>query len=364
MGATTIEWCDYTFNPWRGCSKVSRGCDHCYAARQAKRNPKLLGRWGDTPRVIAGESYWHWPERWNAEAARPCVGRKRVFVGSMMDVFDPRPETEGPRNRLFALVYALRNLDWLLLTKRPREGLELLRGKQRLPPNLWVGVSVEDQAAADKRIPLLLQIPAAVRFVSCEPLLAKVNLYEAFLELEVQNPAMCECGHGHGFTRCPNYGGIAQHCHIAGCACAGFRKAVQPETGIHWVIAGGESGPTAQPCHPDWVRSLRDQCQAAGVPFLFKQWGEWCPTSQIPEDDSGDQIRHHAAGKPLAFVNRHSSFCELAESGYHPGCPVDHSPSEAEMVKVGKAAAGRTLDGREWLEFPTPFSDKEGGWID
>ncbi len=216
MGANTkIQWCDFTFNCWRGCTKVSAGCTNCYAETQSKRNPKVLGVWGDNgARVVASESYWRQPLKWEREAAQQleswkravqesrseydCVEpyeRPRVFCASLADVFEDRPELVAPRERLWALIASTPHLDWLLLTKRPEVALEnwpLFAGywasacgdeatvsrvaQSYVIPNVWLGVSVEDQAAADTRIPLLLQTPAKVRFLSVEPMLGPVDL--------------------------------------------------------------------------------------------------------------------------------------------------------------------------------------------
>lgn len=217
------------------------------------------------------------------------------------------------RARLFRLIDATPFLDWLLVTKRPEnlgrmwpanpnvaideegipyhvhvegrdcEGMEgdccwgsgwLPKQPHPLPspawrPNVWLGVSCEDQARADERIPELLKVPAAVRFLSVEPLLGSINLRGHILGSAAGNPAQCECGHGHGFTRCPNTGSVSSTCYMPGCDCPGFRR--RRGDGIHWVIVGSESGPHARPMDEDWVRSIRDQCQAAGVPFFYKQ---------------------------------------------------------------------------------------------
>lgn len=259
MAQTTIEWTSgrradgsavpgFTFNPWEGCEKISPACANCYAA---ERDRRFHGgnHWGpNSSRLVHGDSYWRQPLKWNRDAAA-AGERRRVFCASLADVFEDRPELIEPRRRLFKLIQATPNLDWLLLTKRPENiysltykaidpaddpdcdfniagepnGLEIVSFGE-LYPNIWLGTTVENQEQADKRIPELLKIPARVRFLSCEPLLSAVDL-------------------GFALAR------------------------------IHWVIAGGESGPNARPMQIKWARSLRDQCQAAGVAFHFKQWG-------------------------------------------------------------------------------------------
>ena len=250
-----IQWTHHTFNPWRGCTKVSPGCEHCYAETMSKRNPSVLGEWGPNgKRVIAAESYWRQPLAWDRAAAKAWE-RHRVFCASLADVFEDRKELHRPRLRLFRLIEATPNLDWLLLTKRPENVMPALKQaamlddsefvtawyfRSRVPHNVWLGVSVEDQQRADERIPLLLQTPAAVRFLSCEPLLGPISLRNV-----------------PGLNKLP-----AVH------AAEGRGHA-----GIDWVIVGGESGPGSRPFQVEWARSLRDQCKAAGVPFFLKQLG-------------------------------------------------------------------------------------------
>lgn len=272
MGKNTkIEWCDHTWNPWRGCSKVSAGCANCYAETLSHRNPAVLGVWGDDgTRVVASESMWRQPLRWNAQAAHQVAmaqkygweipPRPRVFCASLADVFEDRPELEEPRERLFNLIYETKNLDWLLLTKRPDFANRWIGGLSgaglaefpSLYPNVWFGTSVENQQTADERIPHLLRCPAAVHFLSIEPLLGPVDLLR-HLNRRIQGELRTEL------------------------------------QSISWVIVGGESGPRARPMDPAWARSLRDQCQAAGVPFFFKQgsaanWTNFKDFDSFPED--------------------------------------------------------------------------------
>ena len=273
-----IDWTDATFNPWLGCTKVSPACDHCYAEAWAKRSG--LVQWGNNPRRATSDAYWKQPHRWNREARAAGV-RRRVFCASLADVFDNQVDPAW-RRELWDLIHQCDALDWLLLTKRPQNIAAMLPGGGDDPlngidryatpwpwPHVWLGTTVENQEEADRRIPHLLAVPARLRFLSCEPLLGPVDLREYI-------------------------------CHPAS------DWMISPELALYWVIAGGESGPGARPMRPDWARSLRDQCQAAGVPFFFKQWGEW-----IVGDDISIEIR------------------------------------------VGKKAAGRELDGREHNEFPS-----------
>ena len=243
---TGIEWCDHTFNPWTGCTKVSPGCRNCYAETLRARFGHG-GEWGPNGvRTRTSESYWRQPLKWDRAAADAGV-RRRVFCASLADVFESRPQLDEWRSDLYVLIDATPNLNWLLLTKRPGN---IEPAFCRLP-NVWVGTSVESEQQIH-RVDTLVSHDAPVRFLSCEPLLGPIDF---------------------------GMGGL---------------------NGIGWVIVGGESGPNARPMHPEWVRSIRDQCVAAGVPFLFKQWGEY--------DENG--------------------------------------------VKVGKKKAGRIVDGRVWDEYP------------
>ncbi len=254
---TNIEWCHHTFNPWRGCTQVSPGCDHCYAEAWSKRNPAQLGTWGDDgERVIAGDSYWRTPLRWDSLAAE-AGERRRVFCASLADVFEDRPELEGPRERLFALIYDTPNLDWLLLTKRPANAKRMLEAllwrEESLawpgggdfywppPPNLWLGVTAEDHERADERIPVLLDTPAAIRFVSYEPAIGPVDWWEVAL--------------AQGFTQDDIGDGVTY-----------------PRR-VDWIIVGGESGPHARPFDLAWARDAIAQGHAAGAAVFVKQLG-------------------------------------------------------------------------------------------
>src|SRR5688572_14453924 len=164
-----IQWTHHTFNPWRGCARVSPGCVHCYAETLSKRNPKTLGTWGvDGTRVVASPSMWQQPVKWDIAAAR-LGERHRVFCASLADVGEDRPDLVEPRKRLSDLIFRTPNLDWLLLTKRP-ENMTRLFDRDTLE-RCWIGTTCENQEYADKRIPILIEIPAKVHFVSAEPLI-------------------------------------------------------------------------------------------------------------------------------------------------------------------------------------------------
>lgn len=309
-----IEWTTHTFNPWRGCQRVAPECDHCYAEAMSKRNPATLGTWGPAgTRVVAAESYWRAPVRWNANA-EGAEERPRVFCASLADVFEdwhgpmvnsvglPLYDVDGRlmelapgqfflqarepatmddvRRRLFRLIDATPNLDWLLLTKQP-ENVERLTptyfpggyvaeagtmNQEGPRPNVWIGTSAGTQESADRFIPHLLKVPAAVRFLSCEPLLGPVDL-SAFM--------------GGPYASLPG-------------------DVVEPNynAGISWVIVGGESGPHARPCDVEWIRSIVRQCREAGVRCFVKQLGS------RPEFAPGKAVRWATAGPTQALRDR------------------------------------------------------------
>lgn len=321
---TKIEWCDHTFNPWEGCQKVSPGCDHCYAeTRNARFSGGTAVNWGpDAPRRLTSLANWAQPLRWNKEAERLGV-RYRVFCASLADVFDNAVPVQW-RIDLMHLMLQTPRLDWLLLTKRIGNAHNMLDVAFRavhaqretwannVPPNVWIGATITSQEEADRDIPKLLAVPAAKRFLSMEPLLGAVDLVKSKAVR-----SMCKtCASGQS----------------NGCILD------QPGPFVDWVIVGGESGPNARPMHPDWARSLRDQCQAAGVPFLFKQWGEWVDADNGPDDDSAYE------GKPDCWAH--------IEGGHHSGEMGVDFFNTYPMYRVGKKAAGRLLDGREWNEVP------------
>lgn len=321
---TGIEWTDATWNPVTGCDKVSPGCDRCYAETFAERWRGTQGHYFETGfDVQLRPDKLALPLRWT----KP----RKVFVNSMSDLFHDKVPDEYIA-RVFAVMALAPQHTFQLLTKRHgrmrallRDGefqqqvydawgqLEMPKGRPSMEdwpwsgwplPNVWLGVSAEDQKRADLRIPALLDTPAAVRFVSAEPLLGCIELKQHWLHPVMRTPS-------------PENNAIGRR--IGKAHGVGF---------IDWVIVGGESGPGARPMQPDWARSLRDQCVTAGVPFLFKQWGEWVTEDQSPE------------GIVL------------------PGVSTRHwGDSEADVYKVGKKRAGRELDGRTWDQYPEPVAN-------
>jgi protein gp37 len=243
MENSKISWTHHSFNPWRGCAKVSAGCRSCYAERLVTTRHRLPV-WGEkAERKIAADSTWKQPIRWNRWAKKAGV-RMRVFCSSLADVFEVRPDLAAPRARLARLIEATPHLDWLLLTKRPETMAQFAREDMgwsgSWPANVWAGTSVEHQQAANERIPHLLRVPARVRFLSVEPLLESVDLAQWLVHREPEPQSQT--------TRSDN-------------------------PTISLVIVGGESGPSARPFDLAWARSIRDQCKDAGVPFFFKQGG-------------------------------------------------------------------------------------------
>jgi protein gp37 len=286
MNKTKIEWTEYSWNPVSGCTPISEGCQNCYAKRMSKRLAGRCGYPADDPfRVTLHLERLDEPLKWK----KP----RRVFVCSMGDLF----HDDVPESWIFAAYTTIEKCPqhtFLLLTKRIHRAAEVFNkftGRSWPLPNVWLGVTAENQQRADERIPILLQIPAAVRFVSIEPMLGPVD-FTNYLPYTYEMPDEWGNPTGDYYT--------------------------QP--GVDWVICGGETGPGARPMHPDWVRSLRDQCQAAGVPFFFKQHGEWLHETQGID--------------------------------FHEGHKYYVWPDESMSFRVGKKAAGRILDGQIWDEMP------------
>ncbi len=344
-GKSAIEWTEQTWNPVAGCSLVSPGCTNCYAMVQAAR---LLDRPGShyegTTKRVNGKPVWTGKIGIAPDSVLLAPLRRRkptmYFVNSMADLFH-EGVPDAVIDRVFAVMALLPQHTFQVLTKRAKRMREYVRGlapanimgwianyegrqhstEADLPewplPNVWLGVSAEDQARADERIPDLLATPAAVRFVSAEPLLGPVDF------TEVAQPR-------------PDLRGSVIYDALRGTG--GFNG---PPGRLDWIIVGGESGDGARPMHPDWARSIRDQCQAAGTAFFFKQWGEWAVTYDRDRDDPdwrrcGDINREDPKGRWLNLEGGH---------GFHGDRVVRATP-------LGKARAGRLLDGVEHNAMP------------
>lgn len=316
MNQTSIEWAEKTWNPISGCTPISEGCQNCYAKRMAQRLRGRCGYPADEPFRVTLH-----PDR----LEEPLRLRKpsRIFVCSMSDLFHEDVPFEFI-DQVFDVMATARKHTFMVLTKRPERLLEYARSRTRETGegylnegNVWLGVTAENQARADERIPILLETPAAVRFVSIEPMLGPIDL------TTVPRPDNAYF-RWRGETGC-------------------ITDPEEPDDyvywckkGIHWVICGGETGPNARPMHPDWVWRLIDQCQAVGAPFMFKQWGEWFPRDQwennpelvLPDDDAA----YHDSPHTHVF---------------------DSEDGPCSVHRVGKKAAGRLLDGREWNEYPS-----------
>ena len=271
MKETKIQWADHTWSPWRGCTKVSPGCAHCYAETLAKRFPGTLGQWGrGAPRVQSKN--WTEPLKWTRDAGRGGV-RRRVFP-SMCDWLDDEVLMEWLL-RFMDLILDTPSLDWLLLTKRPENWRKWFNCAP--PRNVWFGVSVENQELAVERIPILLEIPAMIRWVSAEPLLGPTRL-QSF-------------AYG-GFQHSPN-------CENENCALAGGPEDCSgiPIPSIDWLVIGGESGPGARGCNIEWVRALASEAKRGGVPYFVKQLGSR-PFEQYDADFAPVNLRDPKGGDP------------------------------------------------------------------
>ena len=343
MDNSKIEWCDHTFNPWEGCQKVAPECDNCYAEA---RDHRFTGgaHWGPkAPRRRTSAANWHKPHKWNRDHAafHAAHGRRqRVFCASLADVFDNAVDPQW-RADLFDLIRATPNLDWLLLTKRPQNMVKMLPEDWGDGwPHVWLGTSAGTQKTADQNIPHLLDTPAAVRFVSAEPLLGAVDMRNLRSERGTIRPYLANVDALDG--SCQSLDNDSDDW---------FRLPSR----LDWVIVGGESGPNARPMHPDWARSLRDQCQAAGVAFFFKQWGEWLPFGQCI-----DGHQRAAVSRTTIESNRTGNGAQTYFGKTHWRHPDGYLVTGTtpgvrpeQINRVGKKIAGRLLDGREWNEGPS-----------
>jgi protein gp37 len=342
---SNIEWTYHTWNPIVGCQIVSPGCTNCYAMKMAARIEKMTAG-NAKPSPYAGTTM---PSKagavWTGKVAladqstllKPLTWKKprRIFVNSMGDLFADGV-ADAWIDQVFAVMALCPQHVFQVLTKRPKRMRDYLKDRARFfdpyaiirrlvsadiagrnagnsnfeaaikpfdrnpLPNVWLGVSVEDQRRANERIPILLETPAAVRWISAEPLLGEIVLNSWI-----------------GYQNTPQ---------------------------LDWVVCGGESGPNARPMHPDWARSLRDQCAAAGVPFFFKQWGEWVPDADL-DNYPIDKSRRLTERRDWYGDN----WVDWAENeGFLPnGCTYND-----RVVRIGKTAAGDLLDGVQHHNWP------------
>lgn len=340
-----IAWTDVTANVAGGCAKISAGCMHCYADKMAKVNPKVHGTWGPNgARVI------HTPWRLTMAALNRKAQKQgrilRVFINSMCDPCEgahgPGGESrEGPRPEYVPLLAtildtaeACPHLTLQMLTKRPWNLVSWWQASGRAvwPRNLHVGVSVENQEAANKRIDWLLKIPAKVRILSCEPLLGELRLGQWLAD---ESEGVCD---------------------------GPFHRASQEEItmarGIQWVIVGGESGPKSRPAHPDWFRSIQRQCENAGVSYFFKQHGDYIARSQTTRRHPWHAERTPGGDGWRVEVPEGADWGTITVEGqYFPNTTPfngrdDDGDGEVVVYRVGKAAAGNFLDGKQYQQMP------------
>ncbi|MCJ7996645.1 phage Gp37/Gp68 family protein [Rhizobium cremeum] len=364
---TRIEWTDATWNPITGCSVVSPGCTNCYAMKLAGTRLKHHeSRAGLTKESKAGPVWTgevRFNEQWLEQPLRWTKPRM-IFVCAHGDLFAEGVPDEWI-DQVFAVMALAPQHTFQVLTKRPERMRDYLRRPisrihnavailatrdepnsreefyrqwpeckieafipapvaRRLRagwplPNVWLGVSVEDQKRADERIPILLDTPAAIRWISAEPLLGPVDLRAALLLSDDNKPLFFN----------------------------------PPRNHIDWVVAGGESGPGARPMHPDWVRSLRDQCKAAAVPFLFKQWGEWWEVWSEMRDENGNHLVVDADSHEASELWDEHFDCLITHDGrrFTPETLPEDTLGRL-MSRIGKRATGRLLDGVEHNAFP------------
>lgn len=375
MGAKTkIEWCDKTFNPWIGCTKVGLGCDNCYAEADFDKRRHVV-KWGaGQARHRTSAANWSQPLKWDRHAklmqgawdkGKAEFGlndaeliergfikppRPRVFCSSLADVFDNEVDPQW-RVDLFELIRSTPNLSWLLLTKRVGNVTKMLHEALRSgrasvdlwawlndwivngnpPENVWLGATVVNQTEADRDIPKLLAIPARIRFLSIEPMLGAINLEQP---CDIAERVMCAGNWSdmEDTDRCllaHRYGSVKL---------------------LDWVIVGGESGPNARPMHPQWARSLRDQCVAAGVAFFYKQYGEFKSVYDM-SDAEIDACYWPAPDEQPEATRRRKVYSEVLHiDGSRHELKFDsfgEGSGAMQMFRVGKKSAGRLLDGVE-----------------
>ena len=362
---TSIEWADKTWSPIIGCDRVSPGCDSCYAIgtariREANPHPRIAAAFaGTTQRTDTGVDWSGTVNLLDDRLTEPLSWRKpvKVFVNSLSDLFHKNVPDDFIA-KVFAVMALTPQHSYQLLTKRharmrtllndrhfavavrtemyARDRDATLRQDEVWPlPNLWLGVSVENQHWANLRILVLLDTPAAIRWISAEPLLGPVDLTRIAASSK-QQPDMV-------------YDALNQRYGVPG------RWQANASARLDWVVAGGESGAKARPAHPDWFRTLRNQCAAAGVPYLFKQWGTW--GVDAPLDDQG-RLLNTPRGRGVTVADDGTVY-QPGDLSYPDGprygeaIRAGHDRAHLTgMYRLGKRNAGRELDGRTHDEFP------------
>ena len=330
---TAISWADSTANLWIGCQKVSAACDHCYAEDLMGTEGSRLHRveWGPHGERQYCKQGWSDIRKWQRQAAQaggldPKLGRRRrVFVNSLSDFFDNHRSVVW-RPEAWQLIRDCPHLIFMLVTKRPQQiGQMLPDFWDEIAERVWLITTVENQTEADRRVPALLASTHAHRSypavfgLSCEPLLGPVDLEQ--IELRPHGALPTELSRQLGDYIRPLTGN--------------FRDSPK----IGWVIVGGESGKHARPMHPAWAASLAGQCARAGVPFHFKQWGEWFPLTRLAMADD-----------PPGTARRIGKV--WLDGRTFEGDKIHHFPDNQPMVRAGKTTAGRMLGGAERLEMP------------
>jgi protein gp37 len=308
---TKVEYVHDSFSPWHGCSRKSAGCRFCFAADLERRwgNDDLWRRHG--PRRIVAEQQWRDVRKWNEEARREGL-RRRVLNGTMCDVFEDHPAVAGARGRLFRLIEDTPWLLWFPFTKRPENVPGMVPWGDSWPENVGLTISVENQQAADERIPLLLATRARLLCLSVEPLIGGVDFSRFDL------------------------------------------------TRIGWAVIGGESGAHARPMHPQWARDAITQFAEAGVPVWFKQHGTWGPAEWAVTRDPGEALADYKARAAKtaathlypADADQHCHRRIPIEQPAWSRGPVGLPDGVVPLRRWGKARAGHRLDGREIQELP------------
>lgn len=323
-----IEWTDHTYNHWIGCKEVSPGCAGCYARAWAER----YGRdFENRTRTKTGRDPLKWNKRHAAFFAKH--GRRQVvFCASLSDVFDNAVPAVW-RKELFDLIRATPNLDWMILTKRIGNAAAMITEAGGWPANAVLGITVVNQPEIDRDVIKLICTPVTRRFLSMEPLLAPADLTGEYLA--------AKCG-TYPFKGLP-----------------GEHRTRLIDL-LDLVIVGGESGPKARPMHPAWVTDLRDQCAAAGVPFMFKQWGEWKPISQMSEPETNalyvsvKKARGSQDQRNLDDIYGRRCKVPTSAIGFGGDVGADVAFKQVagrpgmQLFRVGKKKSGRLLDGCQW----------------